>query len=38
MPDSVLDFDAYIIDLDGVVTDTAMLHARTWKQLLDGDN
>ena len=33
---SILDFDAYIIDLDGAVTDTAILHARTWKKLLDG--
>lgn len=36
MQDTVLEFDAYIIDLDGVVTDTAVLHARTWKALLDG--
>jgi len=36
MQDTVLEFDAFIIDLDGVVTDTAVLHARTWKALLDG--
>ena len=35
MPGSVLGFDAYIIDLDGVVTDTATLHARSWKALFD---
>lgn len=35
MPGSVLGFDAYIIDLDGVVTDTATLHARSWKTLFD---
>jgi HAD superfamily hydrolase (TIGR01509 family) len=36
MSGSVLDFDAYIIDLDGVLTDTAILHARSWKCLFDG--
>jgi beta-phosphoglucomutase-like phosphatase (HAD superfamily) len=36
MPEPVLDFDAYIVDLDGVVTDTASLHAKAWKQLFDG--
>ncbi len=36
MSGSVLGFDAYIIDLDGVVTDTATLHARSWKMLFDG--
>lgn len=35
MSGSVLGFDAYIIDLDGVVTDTATLHARSWKALFD---
>lgn len=35
MSGSVLGFDAYIIDLDGVVTDTAALHARSWKFLFD---
>ena len=28
-------FDAVIFDLDGVVTDTASLHARAWKQMFD---
>jgi beta-phosphoglucomutase-like phosphatase (HAD superfamily) len=32
---SVLEFDAYIVDLDGVVTNTAVLHARAWKALFD---
>ncbi len=36
MSGSVLGFDAYIVDLDGVVTDTASLHAKAWKQLFDG--
>lgn len=36
MSGSVLGFDAFIIDLDGVLTDTAKLHARAWKQLFDG--
>ena len=36
MSESVLGFDAYIVDLDGVVTDTAILHAKAWKQLFDG--
>jgi len=35
MSASVLDFDAFIIDLDGVVTDTGQLHARAWKTVLD---
>lgn len=29
------DFDAVIFDLDGVVTRTASLHARAWKQVFD---
>jgi trehalose 6-phosphate phosphatase len=29
------DFDAVIFDLDGVVTRTARLHARAWKQVFD---
>jgi alpha,alpha-trehalase len=29
------DFDAVLFDLDGVVTDTAVLHAAAWKQLFD---
>lgn len=36
MSGSVLGFDAYIIDLDGVLTDTASQHAKAWKQLFDG--
>lgn len=28
-------FDAVIFDMDGVVTDTASLHARAWKQMFD---
>jgi HAD superfamily hydrolase (TIGR01509 family) len=36
MSGSVLGFDAYIIDLDGVLTDTTTLHARSWKFLFDG--
>lgn len=29
------DFDAAIFDMDGVITDTARLHAAAWKRLLD---
>jgi len=29
------DFDAVIFDLDGVVTDTAKLHAKAWKRMFD---
>jgi beta-phosphoglucomutase family hydrolase len=29
------DFDAVIFDMDGVVTDTASVHASAWKQLFD---
>ncbi|MGZ4531722.1 MAG: hypothetical protein ACXVXP_05165 [Mycobacteriaceae bacterium] len=28
-------YDAVIFDMDGVVTDTALLHAKAWKQLFD---
>src|SRR5262245_56320219 len=28
-------YDAVLLDLDGVVTDTASLHARCWKQMFD---
>jgi hypothetical protein len=28
-------YDAVIFDMDGVVTDTASLHAKAWKQLFD---
>jgi len=30
------EYDAIVFDLDGVVTDTAGLHAASWKQLFDG--
>jgi trehalose 6-phosphate phosphatase len=29
------DFDAVIFDLDGVITDTASVHAAAWKQMFD---
>jgi beta-phosphoglucomutase-like phosphatase (HAD superfamily) len=29
-------FDAVLLDLDGVITDTASLHAAAWKQMFDG--
>ncbi|MFO7592387.1 MAG: acetate/propionate family kinase [Acidimicrobiia bacterium] len=29
------DFEAFVFDMDGVVTDTATLHQRAWKQLFD---
>jgi beta-phosphoglucomutase family hydrolase len=32
-----LPFDAVLFDLDGVVTDTASTHARTWKRLFDAE-
>ncbi|MCZ6622848.1 MAG: hydrolase, partial [Deltaproteobacteria bacterium] len=32
---SQLNFDAVIFDLDGVVTDTAKVHASAWKELFD---
>lgn len=32
---SGLHFDAAIFDMDGVVTDTAGVHARAWKQMFD---
>jgi beta-phosphoglucomutase-like phosphatase (HAD superfamily) len=28
-------FGAFIFDLDGVITETASLHARAWQQLFD---
>jgi beta-phosphoglucomutase-like phosphatase (HAD superfamily) len=28
-------FDAFVFDLDGVITQTASIHARAWKQLFD---
>lgn len=30
------DFDAVVMDLDGVVTDTASLHELAWKRMFDG--
>lgn len=35
VPISRLAFDAVIFDLDGVITDTASLHFKAWKQLFD---
>ena len=29
-------FDAVLLDLDGVITDTASIHAAAWKQMFDG--
>jgi beta-phosphoglucomutase family hydrolase len=29
-------FDAVVMDLDGVVTDTALLHEKAWKTMFDG--
>lgn len=28
-------YDAVLLDLDGVITDTASLHAAYWKQMFD---
>ena len=28
-------YDAVLLDLDGVITDTASLHAACWKQMFD---
>ena len=28
-------FGAFVLDLDGVITRTASIHARAWKQLFD---
>ncbi len=33
---SATDFDALIFDFDGVVTDTASVHAAAWKRMFDG--
>ena len=30
------DFDAWLFDLDGVITDTASVHANAWKKMFDG--
>ena len=32
---SRVDFDAFIFDLDGVITDTATTHRRAWKEVFD---
>ena len=29
-------FDAVVMDLDGVITDTASLHEMAWKRMFDG--
>jgi hypothetical protein len=29
-------YDAVLLDLDGVITDTANVHAACWKQMFDG--
>src|ERR1700738_2623910 len=29
-------YDAVLLDLDGVITDTASVHAACWKQMFDG--
>ncbi|MBN2520530.1 MAG: beta-phosphoglucomutase family hydrolase [Bacteroidales bacterium] len=31
-----LSFDAVIFDLDGVITKTALVHAKAWKEMFDG--
>jgi beta-phosphoglucomutase-like phosphatase (HAD superfamily) len=28
-------YDAVLLDLDGVITDTASVHAASWKQMFD---
>jgi beta-phosphoglucomutase-like phosphatase (HAD superfamily) len=30
------DYDAFLFDLDGVLTKTASVHASAWKKLFDG--
>lgn len=32
---NVDNFDALVLDMDGVITDTASVHARAWKQVFD---
>jgi beta-phosphoglucomutase-like phosphatase (HAD superfamily) len=32
----ISNFDAVIFDLDGVITDTASVHCKAWKQTFDG--
>lgn len=36
LPLSKRNFDAALFDLDGVLTDSAALHAKSWKRLFDG--
>ncbi|WP_439487971.1 HAD family hydrolase [Algoriphagus sp.] len=36
MSDTMNNYKAIILDMDGVVTQTAMLHAEAWKQMFDG--
>ena len=33
---SARDYDAVLFDLDGVLTQTASVHAAAWKRLFDG--
>lgn len=33
---SIGDYDAWLFDLDGVITDTASVHAAAWKRTFDG--
>ena len=35
-PVSIGEYDAWLFDLDGVVTDTASVHAAAWKGMFDG--
>jgi alpha,alpha-trehalase len=35
LPQSLSDLDAVIFDMDGVVTETAVVHASAWKKLFD---
>jgi beta-phosphoglucomutase family hydrolase len=35
-PVSTGDYDAWLVDLDGVLTDTASVHAAAWKRTFDG--
>ncbi|MGH3483621.1 MAG: HAD family hydrolase [Nocardioidaceae bacterium] len=36
VPLEVADFDAIVLDLDGVVTDTAAVHQAAWRRLFEG--
>ncbi|MCB9978872.1 MAG: beta-phosphoglucomutase family hydrolase [Rhodospirillales bacterium] len=35
MKKRLLDYDAWLFDMDGVITNTATLHARSWKAMFD---